>query len=625
MKTPKFIVFAIIFNIISPLLIYASQAHIQETCSCLKQKNWNDAILNAKKSGNKILYKIALSQKFSNLNYNNNNDVTFKEITEFLRANPKWPQYESISKIAETLIDDNTDKNLIVNWFNNTNPKTGKGYKYYAIAADKIVQNVKKKNKIIRNGWIYGSFSYPESIDFLKNFSLILTPNDYYKKIEYLILKGDITNATKFLNYVNKNDQNALKLQIAAISNKAETDRLFYRLPLKQRNTNGILFAFLKYKAKNEDFSPKIIKLFSLVKKDNSITQEWWKLGSLYARELLARNRYFEAYNIVKNIPTNSSQDTSDAQWLAGWIALRFLKKATNSIHHFSEMHKVVKRPISVARSAYWLGRANQAIGKYNEANIWYKKAAKYEYTFYGQLAKPEIKDRTLKLPSLAQKQKCKSNLNNNEFLTAAKILSENNLVMLSAQYIIAAIDEAKNLEEIYLIITNYSYPMPYNKSKFHVEPELAYSIIRQESRFDPHAVSSANARGLMQLLPSTACTTAKTLQQPCLIHNLTLDPHYNIQLGSKHFKDLRDSYNGSYILPIAAYNAGTHRVKKWLESNGDPRKYKNKYDVIDWIEKIPFFETRNYVQRVLENIHIYRALVHQKQNKNYRIENILF
>ena len=378
------------------------------------------------------------------------------------------------------------------------------------------------------------------------------------------------------------------------------------------------------------------------VSEDPIHTTQWWKMRNLFAKNMMQQKKYNLAYKIASTHDGESPIDISDGEFLAGWIAFRYMKDPKSAYDHFKKMHDIVERSISTAKASYWLGISAAAMGDAKLAHTWYTEAAVYNFTFSGQLAMLELKKESITLPAHPPKILAfdKKLYHENELARASNMLIKHGREDLALIYAQAAIASAQNSGEVALIVDaiknckklhytteiaksaahrgyimpRANYPMPY---KFHqaIEPALTYSIILRESVFDQYAISHANAHGLMQVVPATACHTAKKINATCNIRKLTHDPAYNISLGNKYLKDLIDRYNGSYLLAIAAYNAGPHVIDKWIIKNGDPRKLKTVREVVYWIESMPFWETREYVQRVLENVQVYRKVMGTSSN----------
>ena len=321
------------------------------------------------------------------------------------------------------------------------------------------------------------------------------------------------------------------------------------------------------------------------------------------------------------------------AEWFLGWVALRFLRKPEVAADHFETIRRVVTQPISKARAAYWAGRAAKAANDRETAAARFREAASHETTFYGQLAIAET-GRSLSLkrkevhPTPAQTTRFRGD----ERVRAAIMLKEIGAADRSRPFLrklltggpdrlvqTARLAATVGHPDISVLAGRRAY-----REGLHL-PELAYpvmeiagdpveralvlALVRQESNFRPDAISSAGARGLMQIMPGTAHETARNLRIGFSRNRLTEDPSYNIRLGRAYLANMLRNFDGSYVLAIAAYNAGPYTVRRWLREHGDPQDG----DVIDWIETLPYPETRNYIQRVLEALQVYRALLGKK------------
>ena len=345
------------------------------------------------------------------------------------------------------------------------------------------------------------------------------------------------------------------------------------------------------------------------------------------------------------------------AEWMSGWIALSFLDDPLLAKDHFENFYNNVGYPISVARGAYWLARTYKKLSDKETSNKWFKEASKYPTTYYGQLAFMELSpDSTFELTKdLQVKKEYREYFFKKEIVKIIYLLDEldedkytkhilrhlANDNVASGSEILAA-ELATNIERFDFAIqiskiasyekrfhNKYNYPIISTPNYINGRkiPESAFilSIIRQESEFDLSANSHAGAKGIMQLTPYTAKLVAKQAKLPYSRSRLTTDPEYNINLGSHYIAGLILEYDGAYPFAIAAYNAGPKRVRYWKKINKNPQK--KQIDYIDWIELIKFKETRNYVQRVLENYNVYRYILEQKpiKMKNFFKDNPLF
>ncbi len=361
---------------------------------------------------------------------------------------------------------------------------------------------------------------------------------------------------------------------------------------------------------------------------------QWWIERRIIARKLLDLGDARMAYEIANGAapPPNENYRT-EQQFTAGWIALRFLHQPAIALAHFARIADGVANPITLARSFYWQGRAAQALGREPDARADYEVAARYPTAYYGQLARARLHLDEVALRELPQPPAERRPLEVARAFEILYAIDERDLVAAMAADIADKATDAGALATLAEIATRHDdaratlfigktalgrgfpfarYAFPdFGVPNFRqigpaVERCVVFSIVRQESAFNTRVVSSANALGLMQVTPAAGRNTAKKFKVAFDQRRLLADVAYNAQLGTAELGDDISAYRGSYILAFASYNAGRRRVTEWIEQYGDPRD--RKVDPIDWIERIPFSETRNYVERVIENMQVYRA-----------------
>ena len=367
---------------------------------------------------------------------------------------------------------------------------------------------------------------------------------------------------------------------------------------------------------------------------------KWWPEQRYQIREAIGLDLFKDAWTIASRHGQVDRVPFSEAEWLAGWLALRFLDDPAAAEPRFAAMYERVRFPISRARAAYWAGRAAAAAGADARATDWFRLAARHPTVFYGQLAAgpagidlrfpptepliaPDLRARFEASPAV---QAARLLGEAGDFDTLRRFvvhLSERAaepgehllIARLAAAYGAThlSIEAARRASRRGVDMIAYNYPVPFDGASVGraggaPEAALLLGLARQESAMDPGAVSRAGALGLMQLMPRTARHVARTLGVAYSERRLTQDPSYNVRLGAAYLSDLLADYGGARALAVAAYNAGPSRVNAWLPKFGDPRD--GATDPIDWIESLPFAETRNYVQRVLEGACVYRHVL---------------
>lgn len=594
----------------------------------IDNNNWNKAKENASELKTLAIW----------LELYNETNPNFYQLKDFIKKHPNWPKISILKqKIEENKFigAKNTD---ILAWFSAHPPITINGKKKYIT----LLSDSKLRTRYIKEIWKEAVFSPKEEQHFLNLYSKKLVKSDHIARLDYMLFNKNPEQAKRLLKYVSKE---ALPLYKARISIQKGDTSIIKKYKNSQKYP-GILYDIAKfYNKKNDEVNlTKVLKLSSKIR--SPYQRYFWGMKSRVLRDLIIDSDYDSAYLLASSHGNVSNSDYSDAEWMSGWIALRFLNKPKLAITHFNNMYKRVKRPMSVSRAAYWLARSYEKLEDKANSNYWYEVAAKYYTSFYGQLAVCKVNDCQVDIPddpkaTSADKEHFKNNILVNAALVLHKSKKHNNLVQ---SFLTKAIDNSRSLAETALItklgfdlnhhhlsveaakhasykdiqIIHSNYPILKSVYKEHkLDSALVMALIRQESVFNHRAVSSAGAMGLMQLMPFVAKETASDLKVKYRKDKLLTDPHFNTKLGTSHLNKLTTCYQPSYILSIAAYNAGDKAVQKWLDNNGDPRLMDDKLeDIIDWMERISFHETRNYVQRVLEGKSIYHLLMNTKETK---------
>ena len=454
------------------------------------------------------------------------------------------------------------------------------------------------------------------------------------------------------LRYLPKDEKALYNARQILMSNSYGVDKAISDVPNHLKKNIGLQYDRLKWRNRRGRLDSSLEILFN--ESDNSEEELirgdlWWKQRESVVRSLIYKKRYKTAYKISSEHSLSSGAEFAEAEWLSGWIALTFLNSPEYAVDHFENFFNNVGYPISVARGAYWLGKTYQTLGNKTKAEEYFKQGSLFLTTYYGQLSYFEInKDQPFELKDDSSFTKeYEKEFNNNKLVKMVVLLNELDRSQFSKDIIkhlstlnieegseVLAARLATNIERYDFAIqiskrasyekrffNQFNYPIintPKEINKLSMpRSDLILAIIRQESEFDKKANSYVGARGMMQLMKYTAKLVAKQAKMPYSISRLTEDPDYNIKLGTYYLNSLLKDYNGVYPFAIAAYNAGPNRVKTWRRINGDPTK--NQISYINWIELIRFKETRNYVQRVLENVNVYKFML-SKQPVN--IEN---
>lgn len=597
--------------------------------------NWTEARRLARTAGDPVLDKLLMW-----FDYTRKDSVaTFDEISRFLSENPEWPDKVMLRR-AEEAISPAEPHESVRAWFDKRTPKTANGSIRLALAL-LAEGDVQAAHAVARNGWLTASFGPKEEEEFLARLGHLLTGSDYEERLDFLLWRGRNPEAQRLLPKVDPG-QRALgmaRLQLRAMGKKV--DKAVDRVPTELRNNPGLVYERLRWRRKKERDNDARALLREYGAVQGVEPDRFWTERNIIARRALAEGLKHQAYGIASHHGSYEGESFAEGEWLAGWIALRFLQDPKLAFEHFQRMYHGVQYPVSRARAAYWAARAAEARDKQEVTREWLAKAANYPTTYYGQLSAQQLQPGTvLQLPKspdptkeeleefyvhdVTRAVRILASLDRQESLwpfvshladlresggwkaMAAGVATESgrpDLAIAIAKRVIRHGDTL--LEEGY---PSVPVPRVENGVPHHVEPPLVLAIIRQESAYRTNAVSRVGARGLMQLMPSTARNVAEKIDLPYSETRLSKDPEYNMILGQAYMSSMLDRFNGSYVLSLAAYNAGPGRSNQWVEDNGDPRV--SIEQAVDWVELIPFGETRNYVQRTLEHLQVYRQIM---------------
>jgi soluble lytic murein transglycosylase len=581
---------------------------------------------------NKLLAKVLQWYVYSQPN----SGALFGDITAFVVANPDWPQAAALIRRAEESISVVTPEPALLAWFDEHPPLTVDGALAYAKALLDSGRQPKAE-AVARQAWVTGNFGPQQEQDFLTSLAGLLRNEDQVARLDRLLWERQQVAAAQQLQRVGGDYRPVAEARLALAANASNAEALLAIVPARLRDDPGLVYDQVRYRRQHDE-DDKAIELLKRPLRSKVRPDMWWGERSILARRALQRGRVTDAYHIASEHGLSDGASYADAEWLTGWIALRFLDDREGALRHFATMFDRVATAQSRARAAYWAGRACDVLGRGDDAARWYAAAARYVTTFYGQLAAARLnQDPQWLLPAdpLPTASEIES-FDRQELVKAARMLGEigqselarpfllrlNDLAKTPGEQALAAnlatalgradiaVAVARRAEREGVPLITSGYPIPPLGTPDTPERALVLALIRQESAFHFEAISPVGARGLMQLMPTTAAKVAKSLNVPfktndTLSDALIHDPRLNVKLGTAYLGNLLDSFGGSYILSVAAYNAGPARVRQWLHDAGDPRTAGT--DAVDWIEGIPFTETRNYVQRVLEGLQVYR------------------
>lgn len=558
---------------------------------------------------------------------------------DFIAANPGWPGLNLFRRRAEAMLWQEHAVLGAVRAVAGDHPLSGKGK--FALGRALLERGDRAgAAAAIRGAWRTEPLTRDAEEQVLSTFGDLISRADEKARMDTKLYAGENETGSRAAQRLGGDEPAVAKMRVAFNQKAANAHALLEALPDRVKNDPLVIFSRIQ-DLRRADRIPEAAGLLMSAPRDPAVIRdvdEWWVERRLVARKLLDLNDARTAYRIVRDAAIPAKENYRiDREFTAGWIALRFLKDPALAAQHFARMTQGVTNPISLARAGYWRGRAAEAAGRTREARGYYETAARYSTAYYGQLARARLGLSTIVLaPKPLPPPSRRAALARNEVVRAAEILyavGERDLVVpIMADMAEQATDtgllatlaelathnnDARSLLLVGKTALGRGYPFEryafptfglphYSPIAPAVENAVVYAIARQESAFNAKDVSSANALGLMQVTPEAGRYVARKFNVRYDQRRLLHDDVYNMQIGAAELSENIASYHGSFILAFAGYNAGRGRVKEWIEQYGDPRD--PGVDPVDWVERIPFAETRNYVERIIENIQVYRA-----------------
>ena len=614
------------------------------------RKQWKLALSDAQKMQDKTIYTLV------NWMYliESQSGASFSEYSTFIKNHKDWPRINRIKYLAEHKINfDNNSPSSIIEYFSNNPPLSGFGRLRLAEAFLENNQTEKSRN-LVKDGFKDAELSKNDLKYFSKIFKKFLTHQDYVLRADYFAYEGKYKDLRDTIDYLNPDYQKLYNAR-AALFTKKSADTLISQVPQSLKEDPGLIYDRIKWRRKKARFDDALT-LMNQSASDSLMRNQYLAKERLsVARDKISDKEYKVAYEILKDHRLSEGADYAEIEWHLGWLALSFTNQTDVALNHFLKMNAAVTYPISKARAAYWIGRTYKKLGQTNQSNTWFRTGSQYGATFYGQLSHIELNEKRFSINNNFKfsEDKYEEFKKNNPLAKSVIVLKELNRTRYTKDILrhLGDAEQNRTFEEISMagvlaqeierldfaiqIAKNASYknlnfleisfprievPKQVKNQKI-LDSSVILALIRQESEFDTSANSKVGAKGLMQIMPATARLLSKVTNVEFSREKLTKDKDYNLALGSYYISDLDDLF-GSHYLAFAAYNAGPHRVEKWIKTYGDPRR--KQIDAIDFIELIPFHETRNYVQRVSENINVYEYL-NDPGNATNKIEKILY
>src|SRR5579871_2706547 len=571
-----------------------------------------------------------------------NSGASFTEIAQFLKDLPEWPGRDRLLARAEESMPAGLEPSSVVAWFGERSPQTGVG-KLRLGEALIATGSAVRGQELIRDAFVDSSLEPDQENYLIAQHGNLLTEEVWRQRLERLFARDEFSIVRHDMPRLPAELQRYASARTALREGSANAERELAALPPALRDDPGILWERVeRLRQKNDVASiPALLDRIPAVEAARWSPSHWWNQMSLIARTALKAGFPHEAYRFAAGaqLPRDASE-YPDGEFLAGWIALRRLDEPRVALVHFKNLAELATHPISRSRAHYWLGRAYEAAGDLASAHLEYRAAAEYPAMFYGQLALARIEPNPVLhlVATPADADAVRAGYTREEMTSAIHALADLGLEtalrefaahdvelypgaahmkalaedLVRMGYREVAVRIAKQASYNGTFLPDISHPIiavpRYTGPGIPPEVPLVLAIIRQETEFDPDAVSAAGARGIMQVMPASAQHLARLCGVDYRVSALTGDPQYDMELGMTELSGDLAEWGGSYVLAAAAYNAGRGNARKWIGDIGDPRNPLS--DPVDWIEQIPFSETRNYVQRVLENTEVYRNRV---------------
>lgn len=556
-------------------------------------------------------------------------------LMSFMRASPDWPRQAAFRDKIEKTVAGRVPDADIASWFQDRTPRSAQGITAYVNALTNLGQDSLARVKLAEF-WREGSLTKDETAVLATRYKSLLTPQDHAARLDNMVWKESYAQAEAVLPYAPALAQTLAKTRMALARQTPQAPQMVQNLPDSLQKDEGLMFERLRWR-RRQNLDAAALEALNLRPAVSRRPEIWWKEINILTRRAIEQKDYSKAYDIAQKHTLTTGSEFGQAEWLLGWLSLS-ANKPIQAYKHFDRMYGDVSSAISRSRAAYWAARTSEVLRDTAAARQWDRVAAQYPSTFYGQLSHAQIDSLAPALPPSAADSAAWQTFNTRESVRAARLLKQMNRPALADAFLAKIVADARTQAEyemsarlareldrpyyavqankdaqqkLGVFLFNDGYPALSMLPSSQPEKALVHAIVYRESMFKQDAKSSAGALGMMQLMPGTAREMAKKQGQPFSISRLTTDPNYNVTLGSGYLQQMLNRYDGFYPLAIAAYNAGPGNVSKWIEELGDPRK--PGVDLVDWIEHIPIYETRNYVQRVMESYYVYRMRFNEK------------
>jgi soluble lytic murein transglycosylase len=564
-----------------------------------------------------------------------NNNASVDRYRAFMASNPSWPSQTFFRRRLEAALwDDKSADAAVWSWFENESPISAKGR--LALARAMMARGDRTNaERLVREAWRSDPMSEDTESAALDMFGPFVSAGDQKARMDNFGYTTDNEAAAmRAAKRLGAGYVALTKARLASVRKAANAKALLEAVPRELHSDAGYIFARIQQLRREERYAEAAQLMMSAPRDPSRLynLDEWWIERRLISRKMIDLGEYKTAYLIARDaaLPNRDVYKT-EQEFTSGWIALRFLNDPSVAAQHFARIGIGSVNPTTLARAGYWKGRAAEAMGREREARSFYTSAAEQSTSYYGQLARARLGLPQLELNDVPRAR----GVERLEIVRAVQLLFELDERDIAVP-ILADVGENGDADAIIglgeltarhgyargmilvgkaalnrgLPFDHYAYPVmgipSYSRIGPNVEKSVVFAIARQESMFNPGDVSPAQAYGLMQVTPDAGRYVCKRAGVPFDLARMKTDSAYNAALGAAELGGLMEDYRGSYIMTFAAYNAGRGSLRKWVDRYGDPRDAK--VDAVDWVELIPFSETRNYVQRIMENLQVYRA-----------------
>jgi soluble lytic murein transglycosylase len=565
-------------------------------------------------------------------------EADFSRYATFIADNPRWPSSGLMRRRAEARLWEERSSASTVQSFTGSEPASAKGR--FALARILLAEGDRDgAARHVRKTWHAEELSERSEAEAFGMFHDLLTSGDHRARMDKRIGAKDFSGAMRAARHLGAEDVSIVKACAAVNGNSNKALELLDSIATEARKDLGYVLCRITWMLRHDRFedATRLVLAAAPETMASQDTDEWWRVRRVLARKLLDQGNFQSAYQVVRSAAQPANQNyRAESHFVPGWIALQYLADPVVASEHFAHIDDGSVNPIVKARACYWRGRVAEAARENAKMDDEYAAAARHGTTYYGQLARARLGLAGIELRSQPQPDSNEDRAFSHELVRAAEMLysiGERDLVMTFARDLaeesvdatsLAALGEltarrndARTMLQIGktalargLGLDFYAFPTIGIPQHSPIGPEidssLVYSIARTESAFDQRDKSPANAVGLMQVTPEAGRDTAKRFGVAYDWGRMVSDPVYNTQMGAAELAALLREYKGSHVLAFAGYNAGRGRVQQWIKQHGDPRD--PNVDAVDWVERIPFAETRNYVQRVMENLLVYRV-----------------